>query len=354
MKLDWRGALGIALSALLLWYLLRGHLGDVVGVLRTSNLAMWILASAAATSIFPLRARRWQAILAPLAGRIPFGPLWRATAIGMMMNNVFPLRAGEFARPFVLSRERKDVPFAAGFASLAVDRLFDGVVVLLLMVAATFDPRFPADANIGGVPASRIAFSAAGFLGVVGVGLYTLVFFPHFMFRVAETVLGAISPKLADKIVGLMKTFASGLGMLRSPALALEVFGWTLVHWLMNGLAFYFGFLALDIDAPFSAALFVQGIVVVGVALPSSPGFFGVFEGAAKVGLMLYGVSDALALGWGIGFHIFSFVPITLIGGWYFSRMNLHLRDIVASKQAAEASGSDVVTPAPDASGRTP
>ncbi len=335
MKLDWRGALGIALSALILWYLLRGHFGEVVGVLRTSNLAMWILTAAAATSIFPLRARRWQAILAPLAGRIPFGPLWRATAIGMMVNNVFPLRAGEFARAFVLSRERKDVPFTAGFASLAVDRLFDGVVVLMLMVAATFDPRFPADASIWGVSASRIAFSAAGFLGVVGVGLYALVFFPHFMFRVAETVLGAISAKLADKVVGLMKTFASGLGTLRSPALALEVFWWALLHWLMNALAFYFAFLALDIDAPFSAALFVQGIVVVGVALPSSPGFFGMFEGAAKVGLMLYGVSDALALGWGIGFHVFSFVPITLIGGWYFSRMKLHVSDF-----------------APDASGR--
>lgn len=352
MKLDWRGALGIALSALLLWYLLRGHFGDVVGVLRTSNLTLWLLTAAAATSIFPLRARRWQAILAPLAGRLPFGPLWRATAIGMMVNNVFPLRAGEFVRAFVLSRERKEVPFTAGFASLAVDRLFDGVVVLMLMVAATFDPRFPADANIWGVPASRIAFTAAGFLGVVGVGLYALVCFPQFVYRVAHTVLGLVSPRLDDKVVGLMKTFASGLGMLRSPALALEVFWWALLHWLMNGLAFYLAFQALAIDAPFSAALFVQGIVVVGVALPSSPGFFGVFEGAAKVGLMLYGVSGSLALGWGIGFHIFSFVPITLIGGWYFSRMNLHLSDIAASKQAAEATADDDARPAPDVSGR--
>lgn len=352
MKLDWRGALGIALSALLLWYLLRDRFGEVVAVLRTSDLLLWLLTAVAATSIFPLRARRWQAILAPLAGRLPFGPLWRATAIGMMVNNVFPLRAGEFARAFVLSRERKEVPFTAGFASLAVDRLFDGVVVLLLMVAATFDPRFPADANIWGVPASRIALSAAGFLGVVGVGLSALVFFPHLVFRVAETVLGAISPKLAEKIIGLMQTFASGLGMLRSPALALEVFWWALLHWLMNGLAFYLAFLAIGIDAPFSAALFVQGIVVVGVALPSSPGFFGVFEGAAKVGLMLYGVSDSLALGWGIGFHIFSFVPITLIGGWYFTRMNLHLSDIAASKQAAAVTGTAATT-APDTSGRT-
>ncbi|MFN0098050.1 MAG: YbhN family protein [Gemmatimonadaceae bacterium] len=353
MKLDWRGALGIALSALLLWYLLRDHFGDVVGVLRTSDRMLWLLTAAAATTIFPLRARRWQAILAPLAGRLPFGPLWRATAIGMMVNNVFPLRAGEFARAFVLSRERKEVPFAAGFASLAVDRLFDGVVVLLLMVAATFDPRFPADANIWGIPASRIAFSAAGFLGVVGVGLYALVFFPHFVFRVAETILGGISPKLADKVIGLMTTFASGLGMLRSPRLALEVFWWALLHWLVNAFAFYLAFNALGIEAPFSAALFVQGIVVVGVALPSSPGFFGVFEGAAKVGLMLYGVSDSLALGWGIGFHIFSFVPITLIGGWYFSRMNLHLSDIAASKQAAEALTADDARHAPDASNRT-
>src|SRR3982751_6275648 len=98
MKFDWRSALGIALSALLLWLTLRGiELRAVWTVLRESTLWLFALGTAVATCIFPLRARRWQPILEPVAGRIPFAPLWRATAIGMMANNVLPLRAGEVA-----------------------------------------------------------------------------------------------------------------------------------------------------------------------------------------------------------------------------------------------------------------
>ncbi len=334
MRLDWRGALGIALSAFLLWYILHGHVGEVWAVLSGSNPLLWVLSAATATMIFPLRARRWQAILAPLAGRIPVGPLWRATAIGMMVNNVLPLRPGEFARAFVISRERPEVKFSAAFASLAVDRLFDGVVVLLLMVGATLDPRFPADAQISGVSADRIAISAGLFLGAVAVGLYALVFFPEFVFRLAERSVGLLSPRFGGKVRAFLESFTGGLGVLRSPRLAAEVFVWALLHWLVNALAFYVGFLALDIDAPFTSTLFIQGLIVVGVALPSAPGFFGVFEAAAKLGLVLYGASDALALSWGIGFHIVSFVPITVIGAWYFSRLHLHVSDIAGGAKA--------------------
>src|SRR5690606_21599570 len=135
----------------LLWITLRGvDLGEVWGILRSSDLTLWVLCTITATAIFPLRARRWQAILAPIGGRIPVAPLWHATAIGMMLNNVFPARAGELARAYALSRERPEVRFTAAFASLAVDRLFDGVIVLALMLLATLDPRFPADATILG------------------------------------------------------------------------------------------------------------------------------------------------------------------------------------------------------------
>ena len=76
-----------------------------------------------------------------------------------------------------------------------------------------------------------------------------------------------------------------------------------------------------------TAALFLQGIIAIGVAIPSSPGFFGFFEGAAKVGLGLYGVSETQAVSFGLGFHILSYIPITVIGAWYLTRLNLHLSD---------------------------
>jgi uncharacterized membrane protein YbhN (UPF0104 family) len=96
----------------------------------------------------------------------------------------------------------------------------------------------------------------------------------------------------------------------------------------MNGLSFWLGFRALGMDSPFSVALFLQGVIALGVAVPSSPGFFGVFEVGAILGLGVYGVSRSEAVSWAIGEHVLSFIPITVIGAWYFARMGMHFRDI--------------------------
>ena len=52
------------------------------------------------------------------------------------MNNVFPFRAGEFARAFALSREVPRVPITTALGSLAVDRIFDAIVLLAMMFGA--------------------------------------------------------------------------------------------------------------------------------------------------------------------------------------------------------------------------
>jgi uncharacterized protein (TIRG00374 family) len=335
MRVGWRGLLGIALSGLLLWLTLRDvDLGEVVTILRTSHLGLWLACTVVATAIFPLRARRWQAILAPLAPRVPVRPLWHATAIGMMVNNVVPARAGEMARAFALSRARAEIPFAAALGSLVVDRLFDGTMVLGLLLLATLDPRFPTDATILGWTAGRIALGAGTLLGIVLVGILVLLLAPGLVTRLIGASAGRLSPRLAARLQAVMTSFAAGLAVLRSPALVGEVLWWTLLHWLTNAAAFWLGFLALGVDAPFSASLFLQGIIAIGVAIPSSPGFFGFFEAAGKAGLGLYGVPAGLAVSWAIGFHLLSFVPITVIGAWYFVRHHLHFRDMTAAGDA--------------------
>jgi hypothetical protein len=72
----------------------------------------------------------------------------------------------------------------------------------------------------------------------------------------------------------------------------------------------------------------LQGLIAIGVAVPSAPGFFGVFEALGREGLGLYGVDPTLAVTWAIGYHLLSFIPITLIGAYYFVRLGLHFRDI--------------------------
>ena len=334
MKLDWRGALGIVVSIVLLVWVLHGiPFSEVWAQLRASNVWLFLLSAAVGTSCFLLRARRWRPILDPVARKLPFGMLWRATAIGFMVNNVVPARAGELARAYALTRETDKVPFSAALASLAVDRLFDALVVLSLTLVAMLAPAFPADTRIAGQPVARWALVGVASMAVVMVLLYAIVFFPDRLIAAYGALARKIWPPAEARGQDILHHFAAGLSVLRDPVRFLTILGWALAHWLTNGLAFWLAFRAVGITAPYSAALFLQGLIVLGVAIPSSPGFFGVFEAFATLGLGVYGVPKELAVSWAIGYHVLSFIPITLIGAWYFARLGLHLSDVEPQQQ---------------------
>ncbi|MEP6621525.1 MAG: lysylphosphatidylglycerol synthase transmembrane domain-containing protein [bacterium] len=342
MKFSWRSALGILLSAGFLYLAFKDiPFSSVVANVRNANVGLLALAAVAATFIFPLRARRWRPILDPIAPNLPFGTLWRPTAIGMMINNVVPARAGELARAFALSRSTPAVPFPAAFASLAVDRLFDAVVVLLLMFGAMLDPAFPKGAQVFGRSMSSIAMGGVLFVAVVLVAMYSMVLFPGRVLALYELIASRIAPKLEAKGRVALLALTDGLSVLRTPSRFASVFGWTLIHWLLNAFAFWIAFRAVGITAPYSAALFLQGIIAIGVAAPQAPGFFGVFELFGKEGLALYGVSPESAVTWAIGFHALSYLPITIIGAWYFLRAGLSMGEI----ETAEREDDDTMPP---------
>jgi uncharacterized protein (TIRG00374 family) len=336
MRLGWRGAIGILLSAGFLYFAFRGiAFAEVMAHVRRANVGLLILSAIVATSIFPLRALRWRPILDPIAPGLPFSKLWSATAIGMVLNNDAPARAGEFARAYALSRSTPAVAFPAAFASLAVDRLFDAVVVLLLMFGAMLDPAFPRGATLMDRP---VASYAGFFLLVTLAGiavLYLVVLFPARVLRIYELIARRLAPRLEARGRDALVSLANGLSVLRTPRRFAVVFAWTLVHWLVNAFAFWLAFEAVGIDAPFSAALFLQGLIAIGVAIPQAPGFFGVFETFGKYGLAIYGVPPDAAVTWAIGFHFLSYVPITVIGAWYFVRAGLSMHDLGGAERDA-------------------
>jgi glycosyltransferase 2 family protein len=331
----WQTLIGALLTLLLLAWTLRDVRPDeLLQQLRGANLPMLLLAAIVATAIFPLRAARWIVLLEPIAPTLRFMDAWRAVAIGMMTNNVIPARAGEFARAYALSRETKDVPFTSALASIALDRVFDALIVFALMFSAMLAPGFPAGATIMGRPATALigTWGVAILLLVFG-GAMMVAFRPDVVARLATRVTHAIVPRWEPKVATLVRHATAGLGVLRSPSRFGRVVFWTVLHWLTNALAFWIAFRAVGINAPYSAALFLQGLISIGVAIPSSPGFFGPFEAFAKTGLQIYGVPVTAAVTWAVGFHLLSFVPITALGAYYFSRLGLSLSEMRASAQ---------------------
>ncbi|MDP9278200.1 MAG: flippase-like domain-containing protein, partial [Gemmatimonadota bacterium] len=255
MRPGWRVALGGVLSAVLIYWTLHGiSPTEVARQLSQADPLLFAGATFCATAIFALRARRWQTILEPVADRIPIGPLWRATAVGMMVNNVVPARAGELARAYALTKETA-VPFATALASLAVDRLFDAIVLLLLAASALLDPALSSADTLAGRPLSSFAAGAGTIVVLLLLVLYALVFFPNQLLRVFELFARRVSPAVEERGRGVLVTFMRGLSVLRSPKRFAAVLGWTVAHWLLNAFGFWLAFKAVGISAPVSAAL---------------------------------------------------------------------------------------------------
>lgn len=322
MRISWRGLIGLAVTVgLLYWAFHDVDWSELWLHVRSADPVLVLLAVVVGTTMFPLRAIRWRPILDPVVPNLPYGELWRATAIGMMANTLLPARIGELVRAYALSRQTP-VSFSASFASLVVDRVFDAVVVLTLLVAALLAPGFP-----GGMSASYATYGVL-LLFAVGVGLYAIVFFPDQLIRIYELVARRVMPRFEERGRVLLRSFAEGLSVLRHPRRFIVVLFWATLHWFVQALAFWIMFRALGIDAPFSAAILVMGLIVVGVAAPSTPGFFGPFEFAAVAGLKIYGVDESLAGAWALTTHILILLPITLFGLYYLARTGLHLGEL--------------------------
>lgn len=299
--------------------------------------AGWLLAAVVlATLTFPLRTVRWRYLLRLDGDSLRFVPLWHATAIGFMANNLLPARAGEVARAFAASKATP-VRFSAAFASLAVERVLDGLTLVVLLTVAIWAGGFAPGTAVGGVTLGGVARGAGVLFATMLLAALLFVHWPSPALGMVRAVADRTLPAgWSRRLVGFVEGTLSGLDALKSPGrFALVVF-WSFAVWSAAAGSFLLAFLAFGIDIQWTAALLLQALIAFGVAIPASPGFFGVFEAVSRVSLSLYGVPAERAVSYAVGYHITTFLPITLLGMASLGRVHLHFADL----RAAEAAGS--------------
>lgn len=326
-----QGLLGAAISLLFLYWALRGvAFGEVLREIRAANPLYLALSVVLVTGTFPLRAVRWRMLLAEATGTRPrFTPLWQATAIGFMANNVLPARAGEVARAWAGGRLTR-APMAVALSTIGVERILDGVVVVFLLIVGIFAAGFPADVRVGEAPIRNIAFSFGALFAAALLGLMLVVRAPDRALGLGDRLFARFLPaRAAAWTTAIVRHLFAGLTVLRSPRQTSRVLTWSFAVWLTNSASYWLAFEAFHLTAlPFTAAFVLQGIVALGVAIPSSPGFVGVFEAMCIVGLGVYGVAQEQAVSLALGVHLAWFVPITALGLFELSRAGLRFHDM--------------------------
>ncbi|HSG47837.1 MAG TPA: lysylphosphatidylglycerol synthase transmembrane domain-containing protein [Longimicrobiales bacterium] len=336
MKLGWKGTVGIALSAVLIWYTLRGvDPAAVWDQIRIADFRLLAASIAVAVLGYFLRAFRWRVLLHPVDPHTRLGSRFRALIIGFMANNLLPARVGEFARAYAMGRLEPRVTVSAAFGSLVVERVMDGLVLGAFLVGATLTPGFPADALGAGF--GSILTAAMTLLGFMLASLAFLLLFPRPVVGVVETLAALLPAGAARTVVDAMEAFLESLAVVRSPLLLAQALAWSVAFWFWHGLSFYLGMLAFGIDLGLVAAIFTEAVVGFAVALPAAPGFFGTFHVGAQFALEnVYGAGPAETLAFAYAYHLGGFIPVTLLGLWYVRSVGLSLSEVGSSEEAVE------------------
>lgn len=313
----WRFWIGVIISAVFLWWALRGlKLSAVWADMRAAN--YWWLVPSVAVYFLAVWARtwRWDYMLRPLK-HVPLRRLFPVVVIGYMGNNIYPFRAGEVLRSYVL-RQREDVSMSASLATIIVERVFDGLVMLMFVFAALPLAPIPSDSIRYVVILASIAFFGAliVFLAVAAV--------PQRILRITDWLSIRLLPqRLRQPVMEFAARFMVGLESLRSFRYVLMIFLSSIVIWLLETVKYWFVMHAFDFQVSFFALMLMNGIVNLATTLPSAPGYIGTFDGPGIAVLTLYGVPANVASAYTLVLHAALWLPITALGGYYMLREGL-------------------------------
>jgi uncharacterized protein (TIRG00374 family) len=210
-------------------------------------------------------------------------------------------------------------------SSIAVERALDLLTLVALLGVALVSAGLPAGTVVAGVRLDALALKMGILCAVIFLAAVSVVLFPLAAERLIRRLLPF--PRVAQRLVQMVEGLRAGFAVLRSPGqLGLAVL-WSAGLWLLNAYSFYIAFAAFGITVGYSGALLVQTLIAFGVAAPSTPGYFGVFEFVTSAALGLFGVPTAVGFAYGVTYHITTFAPITLLGLASLVRTGLHVRD---------------------------
>lgn len=310
---QWRLWLSLLVSALFLGIAVQGLAwGRVVESVRAARVGWLIPALLAYFLTMGLRTWRWTYLLRPLK-QMAVSSLFPVMVIGYLGNNIYPFRIGEVVRAYLL-RRREEIPISASLATILVERVFDGVAVLVFIFFAL--PLVPLNGrNLQLLLlAGTLAFSGALLIFLLlalrpGIALRSLTLFTRFL-----------PPALSSRTLRLSERFLEGLTSLRTGRALLLLFLSSLLIWFFETAKFWLVMQAFPFRLSWFALMLLIGVINLVTVLPSAPGFIGTFDLPGIAVLVLYGVPESLAGAYILTLHVVLWLPSIVVGFVYMIR----------------------------------
>ncbi len=316
-----RNLIALVITALFLFLAIyKIDIGDFTGAFRHLNPLYFIPALFVYFVCFFFRALRWRLILSD--GRsMGIWSLYGYLIIGYMANNVLPARLGELVRAYVTGRREK-VSRSAAFASVVLERLFDGLTIVFILIMLMF---------IAGIERQWLIYlsvvSSLIFVGGITF-LFMLAFMRESTMKIAAKIFSLFPKKLEDLANHILGRFLTGLGMLHSAKDLLMVIAYSFAVWGCEALVYMIYLKAFNVDVPMHAALLTLVVVNLSMMIPSSPGGIGIFQFACIKALAVFGVSQGLAFAYSSALHATQLIPVIILGLILLPYMGFSFKEI--------------------------
>jgi len=323
---------GLLLSVLFLWLALRQVDWErVPAVLSAVDWRLLPILFISYTFEHLTRTFRWRYILFPR--KVPLIHLYAGLMLGNLFNNLFPARAGEFVRSWYL-RHKQHTGFSEAFGSVVMERLLDGVCVVLFIAFAV--TMFPVSAVVrsGG-------YSAVIFYGLVVVLILLLQFRRHWIDTVSDCILSPFPRAWRDWIYGLRDSFIGGLSLVRHPRPLVISILLSLIAWGTSVGSYYISIRMFGLPMGLNEALLLIAVLSLGAMIPSSPGMIGIYEYCCILVMTdMLSIPKEVSVAFGLATHFLSYLFVLAIGIVILMVENLHLSDLETAAEAPESSAS--------------
>jgi glycosyltransferase 2 family protein len=314
----WIAWASLLLAALLLYLALRGlDWSAFLLVLRRADYLLLPIVFAWSSLGYLLRASRWRVLLS--AGkRLPVRDVFWANMAGYLGNAVLPARAGDVIRAVYLGRASA-ISTSFAFATGLVERLVDLVVLIILGSAAL---------ALAGFMFGPLRAGLQGLAAVGVIGLACLLLLPRFS-RPLERLIRALpflNAGWKERLAGMLSRFLLGLGAILDWRRASLFLLLTAAVWLVDGLGAVLLGRILHLPLTLDQAFVLLAALGLSSAIPSTPGYLGLYQFAARAVLVPFGFSPAAALAFILFAQALGLIVVATWGGlslWRFSRANL-------------------------------
>ena len=319
-------SVGVGVSVFFIYLALPGlHLQTVIAALQHANYR-WLVPGIIVYFVgLWVRTWRWQYTLRPLQ-LVPLTTLFPDVCIGYFGNNVFPFRAGELLRSYVLKKQT-GIDISSSLATVIIERIADGLVMIMFVfLALPFAPMPEFFRNAVITMTVGFLFATALFIWAANDPQRV----DRFYGGIARYLL---PPKIRAMTDGFFQRFMLGLRSLSSPSDMTAIFLTSVLIWLLETVKYWFVMHAFDFSVGFIVLMLMNGLVNLATTLPAAPGYIGTFDTPGIMTLQAFGVNPSVAASYTFTLHAALWVPVTLLGGYFFWRNHLHMSDIEAARQ---------------------